>query len=100
MKRVTVADAPAVLNTNDKAFWAIGWNDCAEAAEAAVKQARVDALDEAKKAVDGETLTDPQDNSDDAYNNAVYDCLQRRLPRWHRSVQLQSPHGARQVRSR
>lgn len=47
MKRVTVADAPAVLNTNDKAFWATGWNDCAEVAEAAVKQARVDALEEA-----------------------------------------------------
>jgi len=51
MKRVTVADAPAVLNTNDRAFWAIGWNDCAEVAESAVKQARIDALEEAKRAV-------------------------------------------------
>jgi len=34
MKRVTVADAPAILDTHEKAFWAIGWNACAEAIEA------------------------------------------------------------------
>jgi hypothetical protein len=26
MKRATIADAPAVLNTNDKAMWVLGFN--------------------------------------------------------------------------
>lgn len=51
------------------------WRVTAENAEAAVKQARIDALEEAKRVVDDETLTDPQDASDDAYNAAVYDCV-------------------------
>ena len=33
MKRVTIADAPAVLNTNDKAMWVLGYNEAVEAAE-------------------------------------------------------------------
>lgn len=52
------------------------WRVTAENAEAAVKQAREDALEDARQAVDSEELTDPQDVSDDAYNAAVYDCLQ------------------------
>jgi hypothetical protein len=27
----TIADAPGCLNTNDKAMWVIGWNECVEA---------------------------------------------------------------------
>jgi hypothetical protein len=50
MKRATISDAPAFLNTNDKAFWVTGWNECAEGAEAAVKQARIDALVSAQQA--------------------------------------------------
>jgi sulfur carrier protein ThiS len=30
MKRVTIADAPASLNTNDKAMWVLGFNDAVE----------------------------------------------------------------------
>lgn len=30
VKHATIADAPKFLNTNDKAFWVAGWNDCAE----------------------------------------------------------------------
>ena len=35
LKRVTIADALDYLNTNDKAFWATGWNDCIESIQAA-----------------------------------------------------------------
>ena len=31
MKRATIADAPDCLNTNDKAMWVLGWNECVEA---------------------------------------------------------------------
>ena len=28
MDRMTIKDAPGCLNTNDKAMWATGWNEC------------------------------------------------------------------------
>lgn len=31
MRRATIEDARDYLNTNDKAMWAIGWNECVEA---------------------------------------------------------------------
>ena len=31
LKQATIADAPNCLNTNDKAMWVIGWNECVEA---------------------------------------------------------------------
>ena len=34
-KRVTIADARDYLNTNDKAFWVTGWNECVESIAAA-----------------------------------------------------------------
>jgi hypothetical protein len=51
------------------------WRVTAENAEAAVKQARIDALEEAKQAVSAEELTEPEDNADDAYNRGVLDCV-------------------------
>ena len=30
MKKVTLQDAPKCLNTNDAAFWVVGWNECVE----------------------------------------------------------------------
>ena len=30
MKRASIADAPAILNTNDKAMWVLGFNAAAE----------------------------------------------------------------------
>lgn len=33
MKRATIADAPAVLNTNDKAMWVLGFNAAAESVD-------------------------------------------------------------------
>ena len=44
-------------------------------AEAAVKQARIDALEEAKQAVSAEEILDAEDNADDAYNCGVLDCV-------------------------
>ena len=34
----TIATAPECLNTNDKAFWATGWNECRKAMLAAAKE--------------------------------------------------------------
>jgi hypothetical protein len=34
MKPVTIADAPAFLNTNDKAMWVLGYNAAVERAQA------------------------------------------------------------------
>ncbi len=31
MTRATIADARDCLNTNDKAMWVLGWNECVEA---------------------------------------------------------------------
>lgn len=31
LKQATIADAPVCLNTNDKAMWLTGWNECAAA---------------------------------------------------------------------
>jgi hypothetical protein len=100
LKRVTVSDAPAFLNTNDKAFWAIGWNDCvesveaelqqareertawrvtAENAEAAAKQARIDALEEAKQACMNLVVGDskfPTLRECNLNNTAVRDCAE------------------------
>jgi hypothetical protein len=33
MKRAPIEDARDYLNTNDKAMWVIGWNECVEAHE-------------------------------------------------------------------
>lgn len=46
MKRVTVSDAPACLNLNDKAMWVLGFNAAADAnqREIAVAQAYVDMI--------------------------------------------------------
>jgi hypothetical protein len=38
MKLATIADAPAVLNTNDKAMWVTGWNECAAQWQAAIAE--------------------------------------------------------------
>lgn len=51
------------------------WRVTAENAEAAVKQARIDALEEAKQAVSAEEILDSEDNADDAYNCGVLDCV-------------------------
>jgi hypothetical protein len=47
----------------------------AENAEAAVKQARTDALEEAMQAVSAEEILDAEDNADDSYNCGVLDCV-------------------------
>jgi hypothetical protein len=36
--RVTIADARDYLNTNDKAFWVTGWNECVESMLASAPQ--------------------------------------------------------------
>ena len=36
----TIATAPECLNTNDKAFWATGWNECRKAMLAAAKESK------------------------------------------------------------
>ena len=51
------------------------WRVSAENAEAAVKQARIDALEEAKQAVSAEEILEVEDNADDAYNCGVIDCV-------------------------
>jgi len=51
------------------------WNRRAPDAEAAVKQARIDALEEAKQAVSAEKILEPEDNADDSYNCGVLDCV-------------------------
>ena len=35
----TMSTAPACLNTNDKAMWVLGWNDCLDAAISNTKEA-------------------------------------------------------------
>lgn len=37
MKRVTIEDAPAVLNLNDRAMWVLGFNEALERCAAEVK---------------------------------------------------------------
>jgi hypothetical protein len=37
MKQATIADAPAVLNTSDKAMWVLGYNAAVEALAARLK---------------------------------------------------------------
>lgn len=51
------------------------WRVTAENAEAAVKQARIDALEAARDAVSAEEILEAEDNSDDAYNCGVLDCV-------------------------
>jgi hypothetical protein len=51
------------------------WRVTAENAEAEVKQARIDALEEAKQAVSAEEILEPEDNADDDYNCGVLDCV-------------------------
>jgi hypothetical protein len=33
VKQSTIADAPAILNMNDRAMWVLGWNAAAEASQ-------------------------------------------------------------------
>jgi hypothetical protein len=51
------------------------WRITAENAEAAVKQARIDALEEAMQAVSAEEILEAEDNADDSYNCGVLDCV-------------------------
>lgn len=51
------------------------WRVTAENAEAAVKQARIDAMEEAREAVSAEEILEAEDNADDAYNCGVLDCV-------------------------
>jgi len=51
------------------------WRVTAENAEAAVKQARIDALEAARDAVSAEEILEAEDNADDAYNCGVLDCV-------------------------
>ena len=51
------------------------WRVTAENAESAVKQARIDALEEAKKAVDSEGFSEPESEYEAGYNKACDVCV-------------------------
>jgi hypothetical protein len=40
MKQATIKDAPAVLNTNDRAMWVLGFNEALERCRAACEAQR------------------------------------------------------------
>lgn len=83
MKRVTVSDAPAFLNLNDKAMWVLGFNAAADATqrESAVAQAYVDmihAVENRCMAADG-PVTPTHAEITDAELRSVYELARAAL---------------------
>lgn len=78
MKRATIADAPAVLNMNDKAMWVLGYNAAAERATLTREQI-VAGLDAARKVEqsfdfgDGFTAAERESDRVFAFRAAVFD---------------------------